>query len=769
MKFSIATLLANFTDDKLVAPKALEKKLDCQEELCIRKLQIALDALERIGILVKDKGRYRRAEKNEAVEAKLRCSSKGFCFAIQDSEGSEDVYIRESHLSNAWNGDRVLVKVVKEGSRRRSPEGEVQLILERANPSVLARVKLVNGKDGQPHYRAVPLDDRLLFELELVPEDNPDLSQAIDYLVHVEVIRYPLGNQHPIGRVVQILGSDAEAADDMDIVCCKHDLPRTFREAALKEAESLASKLSKSDLKNKLDLRDLLTIAFGDESKKDINHALSIEATRSGLWRLGVHIADVPYYIHPDTLLDREARKRSVSVYLEDIAIPIFPEVVSSDCLALLPEEDRLALSITIAIDQKGQIVEFEIEQSVIRVDYQLSYEEVQTIIDGDADESIHPAAQILYPFIQELSTAAAAVRNARLRRGGFELNLPENISNYDEEGDLDCAISSSISAPRAMVAELIILANQVIASHLQALGVPAIYRIQNSPDPTDVQEFLKLANNLGADLYLEDPEEVQPADFQEAIEAFGNLKTEKILTYLLEDTIKPGVYSITAKPHFGLALLHGYTHCTSPLSRYGDLLILRVLHIIFDEGRDRRSTRAKEGVELGHSSCHGKINWNVLPPEIQHDLETDLASIVVHLSERENVAQDAMEDLQGLKKTALMKERTGENFQGLITGVQSYGFFVEIEIPSNSQSEETLRVEGLVHVSSLKDDWYEYRSRQQTLVGRKNRSQYRLGDRVEVQVKSVDYYRQQIDLVALGSGSTAIDEELSSSSNYRF
>ncbi|MDY6804289.1 MAG: ribonuclease R family protein [Cyanobacteriota bacterium] len=767
MKFSIATLLANFSDDKLVAPKALEKKLDCQDEGSIRKLQIALDALERLGILIKDKGRYRLIEQENVVEAKLRCSSKGFCFAIQDSEGTEDVYIRESHLSNAWNSDRVLVKIIKEGSRRRSPEGEVEVILERANPSVLARVKQIDG-EKQPQYRATPLDDRLLFELDLLPSEN--LEKAVDHLVHVEVVRYPLGSKRPIGKIVQILGSDAEAAEDIDIVCCKHDLPRDFPPDVLEEANLLASKLSKSDLKNKLDLRHQFTISFGDANKKDINHAISIETVKSDRWRLGIHIADIPYYVRQDSKLDKEARSRGMSVYLGKATIPIFPEVISCDCLALLPGEDRLALSITIAIDKKGQIVEFEIEPSVIRVDSQVSYEEVEAILGSDPDELTSlSSAEELHSFINTMHSVSQAVRNARLRRGAFELNLPEQISNYDEEGELGAIVSPSVSPAGWMVAELTILANQVIASHLQALGVPAIYRLQNSPDPTDVQEFVKLANNMGCQLYLEAPEEVHPADFQTFVEEFSSLTTEKILTYLLEDTIKQANYSIAAKPHFGLALLHGYTHCTSPLSRYTDLLVLRVLHAVFDLGRDRRSSRAKEGVELGHSSCHGKINWNVLPPEVQHDLETDLASVVIHLSERENIVQDAQEDLEGLQKTALMKERTGQTFQGLITGVQSYGFFVEIEIPSALNSPRHLRVEGLVHVSSLKDDWYEYRSRQQTLVGRKNRNQYRLGDRVEVQVKSVDYYRQQIDLVAISGGSVAADEEFSSTPTYRF
>ncbi|NES01891.1 MAG: VacB/RNase II family 3'-5' exoribonuclease, partial [Okeania sp. SIO2F4] len=744
------------------------EKLDCQDDQSIRKLQIALDALEKIGVLAKDKGRYRRLLEEAVVEAKLRCSSKGFCFAIQDSEGTEDIYIRESHLSNAWNGDRVFVKIIKEGSRRRSPEGEVKLILERANPSLLARIKQINGHNGDPYYRAVPLDDRLLFEIDLVPE-GPDLADAIDHLVHVEVLRYPLGEKRPIGRVVQILGSDAEAADDLDIVCCKHDLPRSFPDTVLKEAESLVNHSTKADQKNRLDLRELLTISFGEINKKDINHALSIETTTSGYWRVGVHIADVAYFIKADSQLDKEARKRSISIYLRNQVVPILPDGLSSDYFSLLPEKDRLAISILITVNKNGQIVEFEIEPSVIQVDAHLGYEQTRKIINGNTEELVNINLEQLESAINKLQDVSQAVRSARLRRGAFDLNLPDEKSYYNDEGPLGAMIVPEMFPARSMVAELIVLANQAIASHLLALGVPAIYRVQNSPDPGDIQEFIKLASNLGADLYLEDEEDVQPADYQAFVEAFTAPKSERVLTYLLEDTLKPVIYSTTAQPHFGLALQHGYIHCTSPISRYSDLLISRVLHTVFNEGRDRRSSRSKEGVELGHSSCHGKISWNVLAPEIQQELEAQLTSVVVHLTERENVAQDAQEDLEGLIKTGLMKERTGQTFQGLITGVQSYGFFVEIEIAS--ESTETFRVEGLVHVSSLKDDWYEYRSRQQTLVGRKNRNQYRLGDMVEVQVKSVDYYRQQIDLVAVSGGSTAFDdEEFSSSSNpYRF
>ncbi|MEB3277785.1 MAG: ribonuclease R family protein [Lyngbya sp.] len=768
MEFSIATLLANFSEDKLVAPKALEKKLAPDDD-SLRKFQIALDALERIGILEKDKGRYRRIEQENVVEAKLRCSSKGFCFAIQDAEGAEDVYIRESHLSSAWNGDRVLVKIIKEGSRRRSPEGEVYLILERANPSVLARIKRTTKG-----FRAVPLDDRLLFELDLM-EQSPELQEAIDHLVHVEVVRYPLGIHRPVGHVVQILGSDAEEADDLDIVCCKHDLPRAFSQYAQVEAESLPTQIKKSDYKNRADLRKLFTITFQpdlgnpefsvlDEEEKEsaqycIDRAFTLEQEDSGDWHLGIHIVDVAHYVAPDTGLDREARKRGTAIYLADKYIPIIPKELSCDRLALLPDTERLTLSIVIKLNPTGRLLEFEIQPSVIKVDHQVDYKTAQAILDG-----MEAGPPEIVPILENLLEVSRAVRQMRWTRGGFELNLLDTHCHFDDEGEIGPIVVASVSVAQAMVSELIVLANQVVANHLLALSLPAIYRVQPSPDAADVSELVKLATHLGCEMDLENEEEVKPSDFQSFVQDLASSKSERVLTYLLEDSLKPAVYSTTPKPHFGLAL-DCYTHCTAPLSRYTDILISRVLKAIFEEGRDRRSTRSKDRVNLGHSSCHGKIAWNVLPPDLQAELESQFAQLVVHLTERESVAVDAEEDLEGLKKTGFMKARTGQTFIGLITGVQSYGFFVEIEVESPGGS--LLRVEGLVHVSSLKDDWYEYRSRQQTLVGRKNRNQYRLGDNVEVQVKSVDYYRQQIDLVAVGGGSEAGDDADDLYNNY--
>jgi ribonuclease R len=746
MEFSIATLLANFTDDKLVARKVLEKKLGCEDEESLEKLHIALEVLEKIGILAKERGKYRRLTEEGLIEAKLRCSSKGFCFAIQDVEGSEDIYIRESHLSNAWNGDRVLVRVLKEGSRRRSPEGEVKLILERSNHTLLARIKQVESG-----FRAVPLDDRLLFELKL-QTNGLNLAEAIDHLAHVEVLRYPLAQYPPLGRVVQILGSDAEAAADIDLVTCKHDLSRTFPDHVLEAAARLPKRLLKADLKNRVDLRYLFTLTVEGVSGNDyvIENALSLEINPDGHWQLVVHITDLTHFIQPDEPLDREALKRGRSVYLGDLILPMLPEAVAERC-SLVAGADRLAFSVVMIINpQSGEVLEWEIQPSVINVDTAISHQQADAILNGRNTNVPTQAAKLL----QELANIATVVKNVRLKRGSLQLNLPPSQNSYCDESAMGSVIVNDAPA-RSLYTELVILVNQLMANHLGALAVPAIWRVQGTPDIEDVQEMLKLAINLGVELTLDPDEDIEPLDYQHLTKAFAESPSEQVLTYLLQDTLKPAIYSTSKNPHFGLAV-NQYLHFTAPLRRYPDLLMQRVYHALLEHGRDRRNTRVKERVNLRHSSCHEEINWNVLPPELQQELQSDLTRVIVQINDREKEVQEAEADLAGLQRASLMKQRIGQVFQGVITGVQSYGFFVEIEVPAVELTTHhqglPLRVEGLVHVSSLKDDWYEYRARQQALFGRKNRASYRLGDRVAVQVKSVDYYRQQIDLVTVGA-----------------
>ncbi|MBZ8181972.1 ribonuclease R family protein [Oscillatoria salina] len=749
MEYSIATLLSNFSDEKLVARKVLEKKLGCEDSDSMEKLHLTLDILEKIGVIIKERGKYRRVYEEDVVEAKLRCSSKGFCFAIQDSETADDVYIRESHLSNAWNGDRVLVKIIKEGSRRRSPEGEVKLILERANPSLLARVK--ETEDG---YRAVPLDDRLLFELILRQEEER-LRQAVDHLVHVEVLRYPLAQNLPLGKVTRILGTDAEEAADTDIVCCKHDLPQSFPEKVIQAAEVLSGEWSKSETKSRLDLRKRLTLTLEPNLDLDsatgqwIENAFTLEKTDRGNWELGIHITDVAYYIKPNSELDREARKRGTAINLLDKIVPLFPPGVGH-CCSLIPGEDRLTLSVFLIIDRAGQVTEFDIKPSIICVDRQISYKQAQSLLgrQEDVEDELSSAVKMLNELFFNLSPV---IKARRQQRGSFEIDSENIPSLYKDEGRLGAIATSSSLPVQSLLTDAIVLVNRAVGNHLTSLELPGIYCHQSEPDLEELEDLIKLGNNLHLDLQLENEEEVSPQDYQRFTQQFAKSSVRKVLNHLLKLTLKPVIYSKKPSFHFGLAYEGGYTRCVSPGQRYADLLIQRVLHALFEKGRDRRHSRTKEGVNLGSSTCHDRINWNILPTEVQDELAEQLWSVIPHLNDCEKEAHDAEKDLEGLKKAERMKECTGHIFSGLITGVQSYGFFVEIE---------DHLVEGLVHVSSLKDDWYEYRSRYACLVGRKNRTAYRLGDRVEVEVKSVDYYRQQIDLVTVRGGSNANFED---------
>ncbi|HEY9824462.1 MAG TPA: ribonuclease R family protein [Stenomitos sp.] len=754
MDFSISALLSSFADDKLVAPKALEKKLDCDEPASIRQLEIALSALERIGVLAKERGKYRRISEDGVVEGKLRCSSKGFCFAIQEGEETEDIYIRESQLHSAWNGDRVLVKVTKEGRRRRSPEGEVRLILERANPSVIAHVRRM--EDGS--YRAVPLDDRLLFEISLLPHNEINLDSVVDHLVHVEVLRYPLGAQLPLGRINQVLGSDAQSAADTELVFCKYDLPRRFTDAIEAEAQELPTKLRKADQKNRVSYLKTLTVAIGDPSvgMANLDHAFSVERNKNGSWKLIVHIADIPAFVEANSLLDQEAKQRGTAIGLADILVPLFPETVAERVGALVPQKERLTISLAMTVSETGEIEAFEVQPGVVQVAHQLSYAQLQAIADRDSTplDDDFATSNDVYEWVDQFKTVSRLLHGQRHARGDFELAMMPEVHPrmFADDGRFGVIVDTLPPAGRQQVAEVLVLANYLLTTHLQALGIPVLFQIQASPDAQKLQDFLKLLENLNMPMALAQDNTVLPQDYQRFADGISHLDIAPILFELLIDTLEPVDYSLQSGPHFGLAYVQDYSQFVSPLNRYADLLNLRILSTVLNHGRDRKSARSKERVDLRHSSCHGEISWNVLPPELQRDIEATLAAVIAPLNERMQLIRQAERDFLGLKKTKKMQQRTGEIYQGIITGIQSYGFFVRLE---------TLLVEGLVHVSSLKDDWYEYRARQQTLIGRKNRQQYRLGDRVEVEIKSVDYYRQQIDLAVVGGGSEASDEDL--------
>jgi ribonuclease R len=739
MEFSIADLLSYLSDTKNQTLKVLEKKLGCETPASVERLELALEILEKIGVVVKERGRYRRTIAEDLMEAKLRCSSKGFCFGLLDDKNIEDVYVRETSLSNAMNGDRVLVQVMKEASRRRSPEGIVKLVLERANSSVLARVKLTENGE----YRAVPLDDRLLFEA-ILEGDREEIATALDRYVQVDVLHYPIGGEVTIGRIARVLGDANDFPTEMDIVSCKHGIWEEFP-ATVAAAGNLEATLPATLTNYRQDWRDRLTFSVSDSPSAE--QAVSIHSPETGIWEVCLHIADAATYIELDSHLDREARRRGNTVFLgSERSAQLFPDGVWNAC-SLMPGHDRLAISIVLTIDAEGQTTAFQIRPTIVNVDAHFTPTTATGILAGSG-ECIQPLADCLQ---QLTNTVAPMLARQRRERGGFDINAIENSAKLIDDGRLGVVFNGSGEVVAAL-AEVAIAANQAFTTHCQTLDLPIIYSIQAPPHGGELKYLIELAHNLNLgftspnyrvgypDTNRELSGESTQVMLQRLIASFDSAPSVRAMNHLLQNTLKPTLYSATAGSHFGLAL-EGYARVASPLHRYADLCNQRVLHSLFTNGRDRRSSRVKEALDLTSSTCQGQVNWNILTPNDREELVDSLNSAIGQINDRSKVAREAEKDFFGLQAVRQMNEFVGRVFQGTITRVQSYGLFVELE---------EFLMEGLVHVSSLKDDWYEFRPRYQCLVGRKNRITYRLGDRIEVQIKNVDYYRQQIDLHTL-------------------
>lgn len=788
MDFSVKQLFAQFQTDTakaLLTRTELAAALDLAPADVPAALDVALDGLVRSGYLKQaesdtDEVRYALAEDDRLVEGQLRCSSKGFCFAIRDEPGAEDVYIHGTNLNGAWNGDRVLTRVIKEsrGSRRKSPEGQVTAVIERANPTVVAQLK-----QTEAGFKAVPLDDRLLFELDLtftrsanssVPVSEPDAPAsdvpadvAAGQFVYVEIDRYPLAQLPPQGYVRKVLGKGDKASIDTDLVCCKHDLPQTFPETVAATAAKIASKLTKTDLKKRQDYRDWLTVAVRPESGyAELAFSLRTVAPAEDdivpngepevLWELGIHIADVAHTAIADHPVNLEARDRAVAVHLDDTVLPLFPERVLKQC-SLTAGQDRPTITVLATLTRDGSLRGYEIRPSAICAQAELTYDSLDALLAQDEAPSDRDPVEVS-DLVQSLHHLSKAIREQRHQHSSGELYVPRLSLSPADEGHAAMLHLQSEGNAFNLVAELQVFANAAIARHLSALGIPAFYRTNPAPSPEQLQPFSRLSDNMALGLDLSEAEAIAAADLyrcSQRIQATDVLQSgaAPALQYALAGALCPASTQLEPAEHAGLGL-SVYCHATAPLQRYVDLVNQRLLHAVFSKGRDRRSSRVKHGVDVFSSTCHGHINWNVLPPKLHKEWLETLEQLLPDVISAQARALQAETELAGLKKSAFMQQHVGSTVSGLIVGVQKYGFFV---------TTDPVLAEGLVHVSSLDNDWYEYRNRQQALVGRKNRQQFSLGDRIEVEIKSVDYYRQQIDLAVVGPGRICDDDAESS------
>ena len=738
MNFTVADLIDQLPAQEQLSLSSLEQALGLGSTSEQQQLRIALTALVRVGVLQETEQGISRVDDEGLIEARLRCSSKGFCFALRE-DGGEDIYIRDNQLNHAWNGDRVLVRITREGGRRRSPEGGVQCILERNTTSLLAQVEQQNER-----LLAVPLDDRLLTSIELPDSDSQYLKPAEEAVVEVKVDRYPVGQLPSQGHVARSLAVNAGPEADLDLLITKHGL--RDRPAAPKAS------LKSPDAKDRDDLTALPTLLLQPWSSADapILPAVSLESSDSG-FKLWVHAPAVAERLGFASALDLYLRDQAEALCLGGSWMPLLPANLTK-AAAFKTGSPEAALSVVLELSLEGELQHYRFCRSTIKPDGLVDAKALTALAERKPKARTTPAAlkalKDQLPLLEQLIALAQLLRQQRLANGSIDLDLAmpaiEGLGDLaipepDESRQGWLVQQDPATEPSGLLRELVLPAHRALGRHLSALELPAIYALNPAPDAEALNDVAKAA------LALEIPLELSAdgnATAQELAQAFAASDRCRVLQQQLREPLKPVSFS----PEAGANALAGETTALAPWCcpglHYADLWNQHVLALLLSEGKDRPSVRHKTRVDIAGDSSHGLIDWPLLPPSQIQPLEEGRSIALLHrLNSRCRFAADLQADALAMAQARQAEPLVGQTLTGVISGVQSYGFFVEVP-PS--------QVEGLVHVSSLKDDWYEYRSRQNRLVGRKNRRTYMLGDAVEVTIQKVDVLRHQIDLAVV-------------------
>lgn len=768
MKFTVADLLDQVPCDGALEIAKLEKILRLSNRAEKQTLGLAIEALSRLGILTTDdSGGIQKCLTNELVEARLRCSTKGFCFAIRD-DGGDDIYIRDHQLNHAWHGDRVLVRITREGGRRRSPEGGVQCILERATTSLLATVEHQDEK-----LVAIPLDDRLLATIDLQTEDAGYAATAADEAV-AEVIldRYPVAQFAAQGHVARSLPLHGGAEDDRDLMLTKSNLHQ--------RPSSPRASLKAPSAKKRNDLTDQPALLLKPWSEDD---AVSLPVVHvvphEGGTRLWIHAPAVAERLTSGNSLDQWLMNQSESICLGQQWIPLLSPALSKACAFHVGEiQDAVTLRLDIGPDSEWTDWEFSL--SKIRPVAEINHDHLSALENRKPKSRAIPAS--LKPIkdqINQLETLIFCARNAHESEktaGLIELDLPRpqldslgDLNRLSPDGDgCNWTEPFNAAAPESLMAVLLRIAHRVWSRHCKTLGLPVVSLEAPPTDDSALTDVAKAAVALDVPLEL-DEDGTPSAD--ELSKAVAGCQFSRVLNLQLRQALPDSSYRFTGSGVSATALDDGMddpeTEVTPdlqpneqdqpdeqtkdsvwseplapwscPTLHYADVLNQQVLCQLLNDGKDRPSVRQKNKVEIGRQGAGELITWPLFTASQEQKLsELFRERVLQRLNTRRRQVSELRKDVVAMAHARSAEPMVNQEQSGIISGVQSYGFFVEIP-PS--------MVEGLVHVSSLNDDWYEYRSRQNRLVGRRSRRVYQLGDHVTVKVLKVDVLRNQIDL----------------------
>lgn len=640
----------------------------------------------------------------------------GYGFVTPEG-GGEDIFIPLRQTRGAMHGDLVEVRSERSRLGGGKQEGRVMSVLERASTRVVGRYE-----ETSRGAIVIPEEQRLNLVLQ-IPAKGRGRAQD-GHQVVAEITSYPIGGRPAEGRVVEVLGWPDDPEVEVQSAIRRFDLPHIFGPAALAEAEGIAETVGPKELKGRVDLRPLLTVTIDGETARDFDDAVSLR--REGAhFRLWVSIADVSHYVKPGSALDQEAYLRGTSVYFPDRCIPMLPERLSNGICSLNPKVDRLTMTAEMLFDAKGTMVESRFYPSVIKSDARLTYTLVRQIIVDDnrtATESHAP----LVPMLLEMKQLALCLMEMRRKRGSIDFDLPEPEIVIGLTGKMEGIIRAERNLAHQLIEEFMLAANEAVARFVTARNIPFLYRVHENPDPAKLVNFQEFVYGFGYEFPLVN-ERVNPADLQRLLDQAEGRPEERMVNYALLRCMKQARYAAENLHHFGLAS-SCYCHFTSPIRRYPDLVVHRIL----------RASLAREEATPGERKTEREL---ALATE-------NLSAIAEHTSQRERAAMEAERDIVELKKVQFMQQHLGDEFDGFITGVTGFGFFTELE---------ELFVEGLVHVSTLDDDLYTYLEKQHALVGRSRKRVYRIGDAVRVKVAAVIPATRRIEFVLVSHNPSAL------------
>lgn len=671
--------------------------------------------LEEGKISINKRGRYEAvrssAAKKEAEKKSVKAERKkgqyytgtfishprGFGF-LEIPEAEEDIFIPEESIGTALHGDTVQIVVKKDGKDGKRCEGEVVKVLERGTREVVGTYQQCDG------FGFVVTDNQRFLKDVFIPAGKSLTAEDGDKVL-AEIKDHGNKRRSPEGKIIEILGKPGDCGVDVLCVAKSYELPMEFPEKVAKQAERIKETLNEGDFYGREDLRDVVMVTIDGEDAKDLDDAVSL-TKEEDLYHLGVHIADVSNYVQYNSALDKEALKRGTSVYLADRVIPMLPKKLSNGICSLNAGEDRLALSCLMDIDKKGRVVSHRIVESVIHVKERMSYTNVKKILLQE-DEELAKRYEELLPMFFQMKELSELLRNRRKKRGAIDFDFPESKLVLDEKGKVVDIYSYEQNIATRLIEDFMLAANETVAEEYCMLGLPFVYRTHENPDMEKMETVLEMVHQAGIKV-KKGKETISPKEVQKILKELEGMECEPFFARLILRSMKQAKYTVEDTGHFGLAAKY-YCHFTSPIRRYPDLQI----HRIIKETLRGKMTEAK----------------------IQH-YKGILEEVARQSSAMERRAEEVERETIKMKKAEYMKQHIGEAFEGTVSGVTEWGFYVELD---NT-------VEGLVHVNSLTDDYYTFDKDRYCLVGDMTGRAYRMGQRVKVWVENADENTKTVD-----------------------